>query len=116
MCGLSFAVAMSHHDGSGFGLGGSVAAWTEFDYGNSMTEVLTPLVLLTAVAVCVGGVALVVLRLGVDGVVSLWSCPLVWALPEVLSDRVHLPCCVSGSHSSERFLYLRWCWWRAKCG
>ena len=59
MCGLSFALAMSHHDGSGFGLGGSVAAWTEFDYGNSMTEVLTPLVLLTAVAVCVGGVALV---------------------------------------------------------
>ena len=59
MCGLSFAFAMSHHDGSGFGLGGSVAAWTEFDYGNSMTEVLTPLVLLTAVAVCVGGVALV---------------------------------------------------------
>ena len=53
MCGLSFAFAMSHHDGSGFGLGGSVAAWTEFDYGNSMTEVLTPLVLLIAVAVCV---------------------------------------------------------------
>ena len=83
MCGLSFALAMSHHDGSGFGLGGSVAAWTEFDYGNSMSEVLTPLVLLTAVAVRVGGVfgqspvrisflhgnacRVFVLRLGVDG-------------------------------------------------
>ena len=41
---------------------GSVAAWTEFDYGISMTEVLTPLVLLTAVAVRVGGVALVSLQ------------------------------------------------------
>ena len=43
-----------------------------------------------------------VLRLGVDGV--------------VLSARGHLPCCVFGSHSSERVLYLRWCWWRVKCG
>ena len=40
---LSIALSMSHHNGSGFGLGGSVAAWTEFDYGNSMTEVFTPL-------------------------------------------------------------------------
>ena len=44
---------------AGFGLGGSVVAWTKFDDGNSMTEVFTPLVLLIAVAVCVGGVALV---------------------------------------------------------
>ena len=132
MCGLSFALAMSHHDGSGFGLGGSVAAWTEFDYGNSMTEVLTPLVLLTAVAVCVGGVALVSPQFAYHFSMVMRAACLCYVLVSMVSflcglallcglypkcfQIVFLPCCVSGSHSSERFLYLRWCWWRAKCG